>query len=110
MEMEQGLQLRQVYAEALPILLSAGSICLMLWSQRIFRVLAEYVTIEDESSGKSQLLSTKVYTWIFFAVQEHLSKKHKDMKPVTTIQNKKNSSIDVEMKKKLCYFLQLLSL
>jgi hypothetical protein len=60
MEMEQGLQLRQVYAEALPILLSAGSICLMLWSQRIFRVLAEYVTIEDESSGRSQLLSTKV--------------------------------------------------
>ncbi|XP_059486510.1 TELO2-interacting protein 2-like [Neocloeon triangulifer] len=54
MELEQGLELRQAYAESLPLYLEAGSICLALWSQKILRIVAEYTTIEDESGGITQ--------------------------------------------------------
>lgn len=54
MEMEQTLKLRHAYAHALSILLRAGGLSLIRWSQRIFRVFQEYLTIEDGSGGVTQ--------------------------------------------------------
>ncbi|CAB3365370.1 Hypothetical predicted protein [Cloeon dipterum] len=59
MEFEQGLELRRAYVESLLLYLEAGSVSLILWSQRILRVISEYLMIEDASGGASQLLALK---------------------------------------------------